>query len=851
MRPFVTTHPRVALESFQLLLTPAGRYSAPPGPEAWDEAIPCAVPGTVAGALARAGRLELSAPPDLDAHDAWLRVRLPETLPESARHLAFEGLATLCDVWLEGEHLLHSENMFVRHSVESARPLRPGMELTLRCGALAPRLAQRRGRPRYRTRLVESQELRWLRTSLLGRTPGNGPRLPALGAYRPIYVESCPRFRLGEHSLRTRVRGTRAELELALTLALDEPDSKLRATLLLSGEAASGRFPLTLTPRPDGVRAELTCELSEVALWWPHTHGPQPRCRAQLELGFGSSAATALVELGQIGFRALTVERGADGAGFQLRVNDVPVFCRGACWSADDIVDWSSARVHQTLAQARAAGMNMLRVGGTTSYESDAFYEACDALGILVFQDFMFANLDYPAGDAGFMAEVEREVDQQLTRLQGRPSIALLCGGSEVEQQVAMLGLTAEPSPLFQGLLPERARAHLPDVPYVPNSPTGGAQPFQVDAGLAHYYGVGAYLRPLGDARLSAVRFAAECLAFANVPRTAAIEALLGDLEMPFHHPRWKERVPRDRGAGWDFEDVRDHYLEQLYGADARRLRGSDPERYLHWSRAVVVDVMEATMTELRRVGSPCSGALVWTLKDLWLGAGFGVIDAAGAPKSAYYALRRAFAPLLLGFTDEGMNGPALSLQHDGAEALDVMLSVALYRAGETELCRAERALRLAPRSGQALRVDALFDRFLDVGYVYRFGPVSHDLIVAELTGADGSLLARACALPVSSAVQLDEPGLEGTLEARDGQLGLTLRTRRFARRVEIEIEPASVLPDDNFFHLPPGATLWVPLRRAPEGTPLAPADAASLRVGLRALNQRLPVQPVRAARLA
>jgi beta-mannosidase len=328
------------------------------------------------------------------------------------------------------------------------------------------------------------------------------------------------------------------------------------------------------------------------------------------------------------------------------------------------------------------------------------------------------------------------------------------------------------------------------------------------------------------------------------VPRNAALEALLGELEAPFHHPRWKERVPRDRGAGWDFEDVRDHYLEQLYGAEARQLRATDPERYLSWSRAVVVDVMESTLTELRRAGSPCGGALIWWLKDLWQGAGFGVLDADGAPKSAYYGLKRAFAPLSLGFSDEGMNGPALQIVHDGADALEALLTVTLYRAGELPLQRAQRTLQIVPRSAQALRVDALFERFVDVGYVYRFGPVSHDLIVAELKSQDGSLLARACHLPVSTRVQLDDLGLGGALESRAGGLGLRLWTRRFARRVEIQIDSSQVLPEDDFFHLPPGAEHWVALRSL-RGEPLQPADAKSLRLSLRALNQRAPSEPI------
>ena len=148
----------------------------------------------------------------------------------------------------------------------------------------------------------------------------------------------------------------------------------------------------------------------------------------------------------------------------------------------------------------------MLRVSGTMVYEERAFHDLCDELGILVFQDFQLANLDYPADHPAFAASLRAEAAEFLGRTQLSPSLAVLCGGSEVEQQSAMLGLPQQAreealAPLYDGLLPEACAAARPDVPYARNSPTGGTLPFQVDTGLSHYYGVGAYLRPLEDAR--------------------------------------------------------------------------------------------------------------------------------------------------------------------------------------------------------------------------------------------------------------------------------------------------------------------------------------------------------------
>jgi beta-mannosidase len=135
----------------------------------------------------------------------------------------------------------------------------------------------------------------------------------------------------------------------------------------------------------------------------------------------------------------------------------------------------------------------------------------------------MFAHMDYPADDDAFLANVTAEAREAVNRLETRPSLAVLCGNSEVEQQVAMLGLSRElwrPKLFYETLL-DVVGALRPDVPYVPSSPTGGTLPFDVDTGLSHYYGVGAYQRPLEDARRAGVRFTSECLGFSNVPDDA------------------------------------------------------------------------------------------------------------------------------------------------------------------------------------------------------------------------------------------------------------------------------------------------------------------------------------------
>jgi beta-mannosidase len=767
------------------------------GAAAW---APAEVPGTIARELAARGELDLSNPPDLDAHDYWYRCPVPRMHGPGRWVLVFEGLATHVDVWMDGELLLRAENMFRRYEVD-VTPLvtRAARTLSLHFRALTPELKLRRSRPRWRTRLVAEQQLRWIRTTLLGKTPGFSPRCSVVGPYRPVWLEQRPFWSaLDIHWTADVQTSGKVSLDFRLELA-DAQERPLTAELELHGNAVTRSAEL---PIADGSTLRLADRLllNDVKLWWPHTHGAQPLSRARVRLRYPDTELA--IELGSVGFRKL--ERAAQ-TGLSLVVNDVPVFCRGACWSTDDVVSLGRApNVRATLELARAAGMNMLRVGGTGAYESDDFYAACDELGILVWQDFMFANMDYPVHDEGFAADVQQEARDVLSRLQGRACLGVLAGNSEVEQQVSMLGLAAEQahSPFFHRQLPELSARLLPGVPYLSSTPSGGALPFQPSATVSHYYGVGAYLRPFSDVRQSNVKFAAECLAFANVPETSTIESFLGEHETPPTHPRWKERVPRDRGVGWDFEDVRDHYLEQLFGVSARTLRYSDVPQYLSLSRATSAEVMERVFSELRRPGSSCRGGLVWTLKDLWPGAGWGVVDALGMPKAAYYALKRVFAPVALLITDEGLNGYALHVVNDTPEALDATLEFSLLREQKVTVASGSALLHVAPHGSASHESEALLGRFTDATYSYRFGPASADVAYARLKRLrDGAVLARAFAFP------LGVPGARSTSIDLMAELDLDplqVRVSSPSLAAFVTLDVPGFLPSDNYFHLAP-----------------------------------------------
>ncbi|MEM9633946.1 MAG: glycoside hydrolase family 2 protein [Pseudomonadota bacterium] len=749
--------------------------------------IPAQVPGTLAGALSEAGRFDPDNPTPLHNKDVWYEAWF-EAEPGSYR-LQLEGLATIAEVFLNGEQVLASRNMFRKYDVPVDLSKKNRFQICFR--ALEPHLNAKGPRARWKPQLATSQGLRLVRTTLLGHMPGWCPEIHAVGPYRPIWLQKASDLRITDKRILADLAPDGSGT-LTVTVKLENADGA--AVLNCAGTSVE------MTAQQDG-SLSATLRPENVLPWMPHTHGKPVLYDVTLVVD-GQH-----LSLGKTGFRRLEIDHGPDGKGFGLKVNGVSVFCRGAVWTNADLLRLSGdAETYRPLLEtARDAGMNMLRIGGTMLYETRTFFEICDELGLLVWQDFQFSNYDYPVKDEAFVEEVRAEIDDQLTDSQGCPSLAVLCGGSEIYQQGAMMGLPESrwKGPLCEEILPPLANTLRPDVPYASNSPYGGVLPFSPNEGIAHYYGVGAYLRPLEDARRANVRFAGECLAFSNIPEQGSLDGALP--VKPGHDPRWKARIPRDRGAGWDFEDVRDHYLKTLYGIDPLALRYGDPDRYLDLGRAVTGEVMEQTFAEWRRKGSTCQGALVWTYQDLALGAGWGLIDATGRPKPAFYALKRAFRPLQVCLTDEGTNGLSIHVINDLPERKSVRLTLSCLRDGHLPIVSGQTELTLEPHSAEELNAVDLIGAFFDVNYAYRFGPLSHDVTVVQLLdGETEEQLADAFHFPAGYDFTHVPATLSAELQHNEqGDWSLELETDRLTKAVTISCD--AHLPMENGFHLAPG----------------------------------------------
>lgn len=780
--------------------TPADLGAASLGTDTW---IPARVPGTVAQALRDAGRWAGDAPlagDDPDTRDWWYHT---EFTGAGVRMLRCEGLATLAEVWVDGALRLQSRNMFATHEIELDLGDDPAQRHTVYFVFRAMQARTLR-RQRWRQKLIAQAALRGLRSTALGRMPGWCAPVPAIGPWRRVMLVEPREQWISHFDVETHV----VDGEGIVNLRVEVRAPRLARQSCAGGKRHDGAFVSMICGdersamhRTDANVFEGELRMPSVRLWWPHTHGDTMLHDLSVEIGGGR------FDLGRVGFRTIEVDQGTDGAGFALIVNGVRVFCRGACWTAADLVALPSTReaYEPWLRAARDAHMNMIRIAGVMTYEANPFFELCDELGILVWQDMMFANFDYPADDLLFNEDVGAEVEQLLLRTQANPSLAVICGGSEVAQQAAMFGVDAHAAmpEFFTERLPTLVARYRPDLVYVPNSPSGGALPFQPDTSIAHYYGVGAYQRGFDDIRRSNVRFASECLALSNVPAEESLAVLMPGVSPG--NDAWQRGVPRDNGADWDFEQVRDHYVSTLYGVDAAALREHDVARYLDLGRAASVDLVTEVFSEWRRHGSSCAGGLVWQLQDLRPGAGWGVIGVDGRPKAAWYAMRAAFKPISVLITDEGLNGLHLHIVNDRPVPLRARLELKSLRQGETPLVQAGIDIDVEAHSTQRIQAAAVIGRFFDFTYAYRFGPREHDVTIATLHDRDThAVLDEAFHLPERTLGVPVDVGLQARLERdpADRTWVLVVSAQRFARAVQI-VDPYYTA-EDNFFSLAP-----------------------------------------------
>ncbi|OZG29180.1 glycosyl hydrolase [Williamsia sp. 1138] len=758
----------------------------------WDDTVQIGEPTTV-GAIR--GSAEA-----IDARDWWFQTSLSSSTP---RTIAFEGVTAPATVFIDGQPVATVESMFLPVLVDVPAGRH---QLSVLFPSLDRALATRRPRGRWRSSLIAAQGMRWVRTSLIGRAPVyQGPPAP-VGFWRPVRFvpESGPR------EVVVRPAAASGRVDIAGVVSPDTP-----VTVAISYR---GREVTRASVHADETgRYRLAATVPEPHLWWPRGYGDQSLYTVTTLVG--EAAADQRV----FGFRTVTATT-SDG-GFGIRVNDVAIFARGAVWMdpAQDAASPMTDALRRQLAHLAAAGANMIRIPGGTTYAGPELWSLCAEQGILVWQDVMLATFD-PPDEVGDL--LRRELQSLLRTVSGNPALTVISGGNETIQQPEMLGL--DPAQrridLLHTVLPTVVSDEA-DVPYVAASPSAPAGSddlaIRPDSGVSHWFGVGGYLRPLPDVRHAGVRFAAECLAFAIPASPAAVDRHFSGAQVAGHAPDWKTGVPRDRGSSWDFEDVRDHYVSEVFAVNPFLVRRLDPDRYLQLGRAAIAEAMIACYSWWRREDSRCDGALVLSARDLRPGPGWGLLDVDGDPKAPLDALSRVWAPIAVTATSEGLSGVRIDVYNDGPTPLAGTLALIATNSSGHRVADADTAVVVEPHSSVTFHDADLTGRFTDLSHAYGFGTAVADAVEVSLL-MDGAVVARDV-LVVTPRPGQARTDLTATAQQEAGDWYLTLQTSVCLRYVEITL--AGWRPSDNFFHLAGGSAYVVRLiphdgaREQPSGT--------------------------------
>ena len=763
--------------------------------------LPAIVPGTITQLV------DSTTAAILDQQDHWLKATFSVDSNDSANtFLQLEGLLTHAELFLNNVLILKSFNAFQTHLIDITNLLKNNNTLTVCFRAIGPILSQKHPRASFPTRLINQRHLRFIRTPTLGYMAGFSSEAKLVGAFRPIKLIKQRQFIVQSAQVNTCLNSENSgviSIDLKLQCLAKIPINGYLLVIDVETDSQVLNCPVNIHLVGGLAHCVLNCEIVNIKAYWPHTHGAPKRYLFKLLLQ--SNNAQDEIHLGRYGFRIITR---LDTESFALQINNTALFLRGACWTPMNPLSLQTTptALRQRLLLLKQAGINILRLPGNMPYECDDFYEMCDELGLLIMQDFAFTNFDYPEDSADFVESVQLEAITFLAKHGNRTCLTLLAGNSEVAQQAAMMGIGLDKihNTIFDDVLKKICAHYAPNVPYVSSSPNSNDIPFHAGNGTSHYYGVGGYRRSFEDARLFKGRFIAECLAFSHVPEITSIYQFFNNEFMPVHHPRWKEGVPRDSGAGWDFADITDFYIEQLFGVNPTQLRITEPQRYLDFCRATSCEVVERTMNILRADSKQGRAALVWYLHDLKQGAGWGYIDSLGVPKSAFYGLARASQTTTILFVDEGLEGLAAYIAHDGAEQLDCQLEIALITSDGAILEQKIQGHQFAPRSITRVSIDVFLGRFVDSSYAYKFGARSFVACAAKLVSADGQLIAQKI---YADPIVILEKHHELTLTAHAKQIEknsyvLTISSNRPAFFATIDAIGCSL--SDNYVHVMP-----------------------------------------------
>lgn len=775
----------------------------------------------------------------------------PADVPAGAPlSLCFDGLDTIATVWLNGRLILRSDNMFVPSECEVGALLQPrGNTLHIRFESALRVGRERQAGGGVRPVWNGDPSRVYVRKAQYHYGWDFGPTLLSAGPWRPVRLRwGGPRL----HDVHAPVAVTADLRSAAITVevAADAAGERgLTVAVQLCDPQGRTIADNTLPLSPQAVLAtELKVPAPE--LWWPRIYGAQPLYTLRVTLQRGSEIFDQrTLRLGLRRLRLLQEPLPGGGESFCFEINNQAIFCGGANWIPADLLNTRVTAPHYRalLDEAVAAEMTMLRVWGGGIYEEDTFYDLCDELGLLVFQDFMFACGMYPGGEP-IAASVAQEAAAAVRRLRHHPSLVLWAGNNEdysIAQSThsyvgpqSAIPAAADPRDaaykarfdgrhLYEHVLPAAVAAHDrgpagPSRPYWPGSPYSrhSADPNAKHEGDCHLWDVWhSPLRPYQEYSLLAGRFVSE-FGMQAVPSRATVARALGETA---DSPRLTKEALTLLNKGQDGPGRIGHYIEQNL-PPPRNL-----DEYLYATQLIQAESLAYAIRGFRRGfgrdgDRAITGALVWQLDDCWPGVSWAMLEhldaAAGRSgqrvqrKPSFYAVRRELLPLVVAMAWPAP-GPATHEPHKVAlwaaqsagQKQEARLCVRAFTLAGEQVYRHEQAVSLG-----ANQVSELGSQLLPSG----------GLVVGAQLWTGDTLLARAVLWPQPLRRHpLADPELAIERLAAGAVPRLRLRARRPAKAVLLDAGPA-VRFGDNLIDLLPDEELVIEAAGLAEALPRA-----------------------------
>lgn len=795
-----------------------------------EEFMPAAVPGSVYQDLLDNNKME-----DPYYRDNELKaLKIMENdftyvtcfdVPEDIREreevlLHFDGIDTIGDIYLNGTLLGHVKNMHRIWEYSVKNLLKPeGNELKVVLHS-----PTRFIREAYEERPLEgsSDAMRgfpYLRKAHCMFGWDWGPRLPDAGIWREVELMAFDMARLdGVYITQKHEEG-----RVSLSVQVDVKRTGVKHTERFGREekeleGLSWRIKVT---DPEGVPVfEGLCPEEAVIenprLWWPNGYGSQPLYHVEVELLCDGCVLDSWSK--KIGLRTMTIHREKDeyGEQFAHEVNGVRIFAMGADYIPEDNIlpRVKPERTYELLKQARDAHFNCIRVWGGGNYPYDGFWDACDELGLVVWEDFMFACAVYALTEE-FEQDITEEFIDNIKRIRHHACLGLWCGNNEMEMFVKEGQWVTRPREksdyvkMYEYIIPKVLKEYDPNTFYWPASPSSGGafdEPNDENRGDVHYWDVWHGNKPITEYRKFFFRYVSE-FGFQSFPSLKTVET--------FTEPEDRnvfsyvmEKHQRNQSANGKIMN----YMEQTF------LYPNDFDTTLYASQLLQAEAIRYGVEHFRRNRGRCMGTVIWQLNDCWPVASWASIDYCGRWKALHYYAKRFFAPVMLSCAEEGI---LTQDTNPNAEPYEVKKSIHLCVANETmeeqnltvkwtlrnnrsEILRGgEEAVMAAPLSSVWLAKQDCMDADTYGDYV------SYECF------RDGELISGGCVIFCAPKhYHFVDPKLTVTAE---GDV-LTVKANAYARGVEIINEADDMLLEDNYFDMNAGERKIRILKGTPEG---------------------------------